>query len=336
MQTQSFTFRNATVNYYFAASFPALKKLVNQKTTVLITDQNIASLHKKKFKDWNVIVLKPGEEYKVQQTVDSIIRQLIDLKADRKWTLIGVGGGVVTDITGYTASIFLRGIPFAFVPTSLLAMVDAAIGGKNGVDLDEYKNMVGTINQPKFLLYDTGMLKTLPEDEWRNGFAEIIKHACIKDPVLFKTLEGTSLEKIRNSGPFLHKLIQRNALLKTKIVQQDEFEKNERRLLNFGHTLGHALEKTYEFSHGEAVSIGMAFACKLSENFLKFKGSPKVISLLDKYELPVSAGYNKKKVFEVLTSDKKREGNQLNFILLEKIGKAVIKKLPLDKIYSYI
>ncbi len=336
MQTQSFTFRNATVNYHFAASFPALKKLVNQKTTVLITDQNIASLHKKKFKDWNVIVLKAGEEYKVQQTVDSIIRQLIDLKADRKWTLIGVGGGVVTDITGYTASIFLRGIPFAFVPTSLLAMVDAAIGGKNGVDLDEYKNMVGTINQPKFILYDTGMLKTLPENEWRNGFAEIIKHACIKDPVLFKTLEGTNLEKIRKSGPFLHKLIQRNVLLKTKIVQQDEFEKNERRLLNFGHTLGHALEKIYEFSHGEAVSIGMAFACKLSENFLKFKGSPKVISLLDKYELPVSAGYNKKKVFEVLTSDKKREGDQLNFILLEKIGKAVIKKLPLDKIYTYI
>ena len=336
MQIKTYSFTNASVNYYFDASFASLKKLVNPKTTVLITDQNIVAVHKKKFNDWNVIVLKAGEEFKVQQTVDSIVRQLIEMQADRKWTLVAVGGGVVTDITGYVASIFLRGVSFGFVPTTILGMVDAAIGGKNGVDVDVYKNMVGTINQPRFILYDTSFLKSLPENEWRNGFAEIIKHACIKDAIMFKELEDLSLSKIKKNKEVLAKLIQRNALLKSKIVQEDEYEKSQRRLLNFGHTLGHALEKTYEFPHGEAVSIGMAFATKLSASFLKFKAAPKVINLIDKYDLPVTAGYNKKKVFEVLLQDKKREGDHLNFILLEKIGKAVIKKLPLDKLYSFI
>ena len=336
MHIKTYSFTNASVNYYFDASFASLKKLVNPKTTVLITDQNIVAVHNKKFKDWNTIVLKAGEEFKVQQTVDSIIRQLIEMQADRKWTIIAVGGGVVTDITGYVASIFLRGVAFGFVPTTILGMVDAAIGGKNGVDVDVYKNMVGTINQPEFILYDINFLKTLPDNEWRNGFAEIIKHACIRDAAMFKALEDLSLPKIKKSKEVLVKLVQRNALLKTKIVQEDEFEKNQRRLLNFGHTLGHALEKTYEFSHGEAISIGMAFATELSASFLKFKAAPKVISLIDKYDLPVAAGYNKRKVFEVLLQDKKREGDHLNFILLEKIGKAVIKKLPLDKLYSFI
>jgi 3-dehydroquinate synthase len=196
--------------------------------------------------------------------------------------------------------------------------------------------MVGTINQPEFLLYDVNLLKTLPENEWRNGFAEVIKHAAILDGTFFKELEKRNLPFFQKNKPALQKLIQRNALLKTKVVKEDEFEKGRRRLLNFGHTLGHALEKQYELMHGEAVAVGMAFAAKLSAEMVAFKGADKVIRLIDQYGLPVTMGYNKQKVFDLLVSDKKREGELLNFILLEKIGKAVIRKLPLQEIYKVI
>lgn len=165
MQIKKVQFSRQATAFYFDTAFSQLKKIAPQKTTVLITDEHLAAAHPKLFKGWNTIVLKAGEEYKVQATVDSIIEQLIGLHVDRTWTLVGVGGGVITDMTGYVASIFLRGLSFGFVPTTLLAMVDASIGGKNGIDVGVYKNMVGIINQPQFLLYDVNLLKTLPENE---------------------------------------------------------------------------------------------------------------------------------------------------------------------------
>jgi 3-dehydroquinate synthase len=336
MQVKKVSFSRQTTTFYFDAAFAHLKKLCQQKTTVLITDENIFAAQKKLFKGWNTIVIKAGEEYKVQASVDSIIEQLIAMHADRTWTLVGVGGGVVTDMTGYVASVFLRGIAFGFVPTTLLAMVDAAIGGKNGVDVGLHKNMVGTINQPGFLLYDVSLLKTLPDSEWRNGFAEIIKHAVILDAPMFKELEKKEVLFFQKNKSALQALVQRNVLLKTAVVKEDEFESGKRKLLNFGHTLGHALEKQYELMHGEAVAIGMAFAAKLSADLLKFKNPDKVIKLIDQYELPITSGYNKQKVIDLLLSDKKREGEQMNFILLERIGKAVIKKITLTEIYKLI
>ena len=202
------------------------------------------------------------------------------MEADRKTVLIGVGGGVVTDMTGYVASVYMRGIGFGFIPTSLLAMVDASIGGKNGIDVGVYKNMVGVIRQPSFLFFDTSLLQTLPDKEWKNGFAEIIKHASIKDATMFKQLEQNDVTFYRKKENQLAALVQRNALLKTKVVQQDEFEKGDRKLLNFGHTLGHALENQYELSHGQAISIGMAYASSLSEKINGFKNTESVVSLL--------------------------------------------------------
>ena len=336
MQVKKVQFSRQATAFYFETAFSELKKIVPQKTTVLITDEHLAAAHPKIFKGWNTIVLKAGEEYKVQETVDSIIQQLIALHVDRTWTLVGVGGGVITDMTGYVASIFLRGLSFGFVPTTLLAMVDAAIGGKNGIDVGLYKNMVGTINQPHFLLYDVALLKSLPDNEWRNGFAEIIKHAAILDGAMFKELEKRNLTFFQKNKPALQKLVQRNAAIKAKVVKEDEFERDKRRLLNFGHTLGHAVEKQYQLMHGEAVAIGMVFAAKLSAEMLKFKNVDKLIQLIDQYGLPNTAGYNKQKVFDVLVSDKKREGEQMNFILLEKIGKAVVKKIPLPEIFKLI
>ena len=336
MQVKKVQFSRGATAFYFDTSIAQLKTLVPKEKTVLITDSHLAAAYPKLFKGWQTIVLNAGEEYKVQTTVDEVVQKLIAMHADRTWTLVGVGGGVVTDITGYVASVYLRGIQFGFVPTTILAMVDAAIGGKNGIDVGVYKNMVGTINQPQFLLYDVSLLKTLPETEWRNGFAEIIKHAAILDAIMFKELDKKTLAHFQKNKPALQKLVQRNALLKAKVVKEDEFEKDKRRLLNFGHTLGHAVEKQYELMHGEAVAIGMAFAAKLSADILQFKGTDKLIQVIDSYGLPVTSGYNKQKVFDILVSDKKREGEQMNFVLLEKIGKAVVKKIPLQEIFKHM
>jgi len=254
------------------------------------------------------------------------------MQADRNTTLIGVGGGVITDLTGYIASVYMRGINFGFVPTSLLAMVDASIGGKNGIDVGQYKNMVGVIRQPSFLLYDVSLLNTLPVSNWSDGFAEIIKHACILDARAFSMLEGEDIVSIRKNKELLSLIIKRNAVLKTKVVQKDEFEKGDRKLLNYGHTLGHALETQYELSHGQAISLGMVYAARLSEQLLGFQGTQRVASLLEQYGLPTQAAFNMDKVLAILKMDKKRVSKHMNYVLLEKIGKAVIHPIELRKL----
>ncbi len=332
MQHIKVKFGNSTVDYHLAWGISHLKEIVDRATTVLVTDENVYAAHEKRFRDWNTIILQPGEEYKVQATVNTIIEQLIAIQADRKFTLVGVGGGVITDLTGYAASVYMRGIKFGFVPTSLLAMVDASIGGKNGVDVGVYKNLVGTIRQPSFLLYDMVFLNTLPQNEWVNGFAEIIKHACIKDAAMFRELEVNSLKKYQSKQTLICKLVQRNVMIKTKVVQKDEFENGDRKLLNFGHTLGHALENQYDLSHGQAVSIGMTYASLLSRSLLGFKEPERVLQLIGKYDLPTFADFDRNEVFEVLKMDKKRERKDINYILLEKIGKGVIRKIPLEQV----
>jgi 3-dehydroquinate synthase len=327
MKKRTFTFSSNTVAYYFDAEFSYVEKLVSKEDGVMITDEHVFAKHKKKFKGWNTIVLKPGEQYKVQQTVDVVIDQLIAFGADRKTVLIGVGGGVVTDITGYVAGIYMRGISFGFVPTSLLAMVDASIGGKNGIDVGVYKNMVGLIRQPKFLLFDLSFLKALPKREWQNGFAEIIKHACIKDAAMFQLLQKHTLSDFQKTPTLLSSLVQQNVLIKTKVVVQDEFEQGERKLLNFGHSLGHAIENMYELSHGHAISIGMTYAAVISQQLKGFKQTAELVALLDKYGLPTFAEFDKKKAFKVLLMDKKKDNVSINYILLEKIGKGVIQPL---------
>ena len=336
MIKKTFSFTSATVNYYFNAELAFLRQIVSNSNAVIITDENVFAKHQKKLKGWKSIVIKAGEQYKVQATVDDIIQQLIDLGADRKTTLIGIGGGVITDITGYVAGIFMRGIAFGFVPTSILAMVDAAIGGKNGIDVGLYKNMVGLIRQPSFLLFDFSLLKTLPKEEWVNGFAEVIKHACIKDAPMFKLLEENKLPYFQKNLSVLAQLIQRNALLKTKVVLDDEFESGERKLLNFGHTLGHAVENLYKIPHGHAVSIGMGVACQFSATVTGFKETERVVKVLKQYGLPPQFDFDKEEAFRILKTDKKKSNQSINYILLKKIGKAEIISLSFDEIQTLI
>ena len=336
MTVKKIKFSDTSTVFYFDASFGLLEKLVSKDNAVIITDENIFSKHTALFQGWNIITINPGEQYKIQATVDSIIEQLIESGANRKTFLVGMGGGVVTDIAGYVAGIYMRGVKFGFVPTSVLAMVDAAIGGKNGIDAGVYKNMVGLIRQPDFLLYDYFLLKSLPKEEWVNGFAEIIKHACIKDAAMYKMLQKHSLNDFQNHKGLLAKLIQRNALLKAEIVQKDEFETGDRRLLNFGHTLGHAIENTYALPHGHAVAIGMIAASYMSESLLGFKDADNVASVVVKYGLPAFAKFDVDKALHVMQSDKKRIKDEIHYILLKKIGKSLIRPLTIQDIKPLI
>lgn len=336
MRRVQIKFASASTTYYFGADFTYLDKLVTRDMSVIITDENLFRHHAKKFKGWNTIVLNAGEEFKVQRTADAVIQQLIDMGADRKTKILGVGGGVVTDLAGYVASVYMRGICYGFVPTTILGMVDAAIGGKNGINVGIYKNLVGAVHQPDFLLYDQGFLRTLPKEEWTSGFAEIIKHACIGDAAMFRQLEGSTLHSFKKNAASLAALIRRNALLKTGIAKNDEKETGARRLLNFGHTLGHAMENTYQLTHGQAISIGMVAACRVSEKLTGFRETERVMTLLDKFGLPVLAEFDKQQVFEVMRMDKKKEQNDMHYVLLEKIGKGVVRKLPVAQLEQMI
>lgn len=336
MKKQTFKFGNASTDFYFAGSISQLKEITDVKNTVVIMDKNIFTLYQKKVKSFKTIVIEPGEEHKTQSTIGSIIQQLIELEADRKTTLVGIGGGVITDITGFVASIYMRGIRFGFIPTTLLSLVDASIGGKNGIDVGIYKNIVGIIRQPAFILHDMLFLNSLPEKEWQNGFAEIIKHASIKDLAMFKQLELHSLDYYRKHKKEACVLIQRNAKLKIKVVQSDEFEQGDRKLLNFGHTLGHALENQYQLSHGHAVAIGSAYAAMISKQLTGFKQTDRVVKVLEQYGLPASISFDKAKAFAAFKMDKKREQKTMNYILLEKIGKGVIKSIPLDELETIL
>jgi 3-dehydroquinate synthase len=339
MQKVQYKFSAKTTTCYFDADFSQLEKLADKEQAVIVTDENIFRNHQKKFGGWNTIVIRGGEEFKIQPTVDSIMEQLIAFGADRSTVLVGVGGGVVTDLTGFVASIYMRGIGFGFVPSSVLAMVDASIGGKNGIDIGVYKNLAGTIRQPEFLLYDLSLLKSLPKDEWVNGFAEIIKHACIKDAALFRELEKNTLGYYQKNKAALAKLIRRNVAIKSLVVQKDEFENGDRRLLNFGHTLGHAIENLYELPHGHAVSIGMVGASMISEQYTDFTDTGRVMAALKKYGLPTEASFDAKEVLNILKMDKKRVKDSMNYVLLNKIGQGVVKKIPvaeLDKLLQSI
>jgi 3-dehydroquinate synthase len=281
------------------------------------------------------LVIPPGENTKDLHTIESLTRQLIEKEATRKTLVIGVGGGVITDITGFLASVYMRGVSFGFIPTSLLGMVDAAIGGKNGVDLGMNKNMIGVIRQPDFILFDSTFLQTLPDDEWSNGFAEIIKYACIFDAELFEELSVKNLTWYRDTGNgAINTVIESCVAWKNKTVVEDEMETGSRKLLNFGHTAAHAIENLYDLPHGKAVGIGMVIACLVSEKEVGLDPAvtARLKNLLGQYHLPVKMQIDATKAMELLKMDKKRVNDTIDYIMLERIGKAVIHSLPIPVI----
>ncbi|MBS1497003.1 MAG: 3-dehydroquinate synthase [Bacteroidetes bacterium] len=338
MKRETFVFSQKKVDYLFDASFNEIENFFPKEKIIIITDDNLFKHHATRFEAYKVITIPHGEAHKQQATIDNIVQQLLAFEADKQSCIVGVGGGVVTDMAGYAASIFKRGTKLALAPTSILAMVDAAIGGKNGIDVGPYKNMVGTVHQPDVLLFDYSFLSTLPTEEWVNGFAEIVKHACIKDADLFDLLQQNTIEKFMADKAAIAALVERNVAIKTSVVLQDEFETGDRKLLNFGHTIGHAIENIYHLPHGHAVSIGMVAACNISEEINNFYSvdKEKIVKLLEQYRLPVKINIDTDKIWELLLMDKKRNAGNMNFILLNKIGDATIVPIGLIQLKQLV
>ena len=336
MKNWKVKFSSATVTFVLDGKFAAIDKMVDKANAIYITDENVYALHEKKFKGKKTIVIPSGEEHKHQATVDFIIEALLNFGATRQAVLIGVGGGVVTDMVGYVAGVYMRGVAVGFVPTTILAMVDAAIGGKNGIDVGVYKNMVGLIRQPSFILYDVTFLQSLPKYQWENGFAEIIKHAAIKDAKMMKELKEHDLAFYQKNTKALIALIEKNVQLKVKVVQKDEFEKGDRKLLNFGHTLGHAIENEHALLHGHAISIGMVYAAKISQVLQGFTGTGLLVDTLKQYGLPTSMHFNVEEAMAVMQKDKKKATAGMQYVLLNRIGKGVIESIPMKTLQKLI
>ncbi|RQO31858.1 3-dehydroquinate synthase [Taibaiella sp. KBW10] len=336
MHTESIAFSQAATQFYFEASWAHLKDIVEEEEMILLTDSHLFALYPKLFANKKTIVIPAGESAKSFSVLENAVLQLLTLQADRQSFLVGIGGGVVTDFTGFLAGIYKRGIRFGFLPTSILGMVDAAIGGKNGLDIGVFKNMVGLTRQPEFILYDYSFLQTLPREEWINGFAEIIKHAAILSTSLFDHIAAHKLTDFQEKPSLLSALIYKNVMLKVGVVQGDEFEKAERKQLNFGHTLAHAIENEYQLSHGHAVSIGMYFAAKLSAQLLHFNDSERLKILLEQYHLPVHMDFDSVKVLSLMKTDKKTNKGTVDYVLLETIGQARIYQTDFNIIEQFL
>lgn len=315
-------------------SFLNFKKYLPTQQVVVVTDTNVNRIYGKYFADYPIIEIGLGEKSKTLATVSEIIGRMLELKIDRKGFVLAVGGGIVTDVAGFAASIYQRGIAFGFVSGTLLSQVDASVGGKNGVNYEGFKNMVGTFNQPQFVICDPQMLTTLPADQLDSGFAEIVKHTLIADCQMFEYLEENASRALALDSEVIERLVDNSIGIKSGVVNRDEKEHGERRKLNLGHTYGHAAEKVLGVSHGFAVSLGLVVAARLSvkRGLLAEADAERIVALLRKLNLPTAITGNKQAIYNALELDKKREGSQINFVLMRGIGDVVIEKIDINEL----
>ncbi|MEH0022141.1 MAG: 3-dehydroquinate synthase [Desulfobacter sp.] len=307
-------------------------------TPVIITDENIRKIYGKDFPEGPVITIGTGEKNKTLATVEYILSELIHLGCDRSGFILGIGGGIVCDIAGLAASVFLRGIRFGFVSTTLLSQVDASVGGKNGVNLDAFKNMVGVFNQPEFVICDIDLLTTLPKAEIANGMAEIVKHGLIKDHKLLEFLDANRQKALDLDRDTVFRLVSDSVNIKSTVVRQDEREAGERRKLNFGHTIGHAIERLDQSGHGRAVAAGMVAAARFSEKkgYLNPDDVARIKDLLQGLNLPVHARFPVEEIINAASRDKKKQGTDLFFVFLEALGKARVEKISYEEMNGFI
>jgi len=315
-----------------------LSRYVPNAKTVFVTDEKVFNLYSDLFPNQNVIQIRRGEHVKTLDTVDRIYRQFLELEVDRFSFIVGIGGGIVCDIAGFCASTYMRGLHFGFVPTTLVAQVDASIGGKNGVNLMGYKNIIGVIRQPNFILVDFSFLKTLPERDFLCGVSEIIKCALIKSKRLFEALEEKQEKFLTQSRDVFREITAEAIAIKTEVVRRDAEEFGERRILNFGHTLGHAIEKTANYPHGEAISIGMSMASDISVSMgiLSKQDAARIKRLLRKVNLPCQLSCEVDALLEAIKKDKKRSSEEIHFVLLAGIGKGKVVKISYPELEECI
>jgi 3-dehydroquinate synthase len=312
-----------------------LESLLGNRETLIIIDRCVYRLWNGILPAGKVLVMKGGEAIKSVSRVTALHRRLIRRGVDRSALLVAVGGGTLTDLCGYSASTYLRGIPFGFVPTTLLAAADAAVGGKTGINLQGYKNVIGTFTLPEFVYINLDFFRTLPRREIRNGFSEIIKHALIGDPGLFYLLENTARlpDPLSDLSRFEDILI-RSLQVKIDIVRKDQREQGPRRVLNLGHTVAHALEKRYRIGHGTAVAAGLTATARLSMRYgyLRRETGIRILTLLDEIFEGITRKYSIRGLGNILRQDKKRYGEDLHMVLLEDIGRVIVRRIPLTEL----
>ncbi|MDR0724711.1 MAG: 3-dehydroquinate synthase [Prevotellaceae bacterium] len=317
-----------------------LSNYLNSEKVFILTNPNISDLYSDIFpKKTTVITIPGGEKNKNLNTVLETIRQLIAAGADRKSVIVGFGGGIVCDMTGFIASIYMRGVKFGFVATSLMAQVDASVGGKNGVNCDGYKNMIGVFNQPDFVVCDPKTLKTLPERELKAGIAEVIKCGLIANNNLFSFIENNIDAILNCEEDKIYTVVNESVEIKARIVEADEKESGERKKLNLGHTFGHAVEKhSNNILHGEAVSIGLVIAAKISEqlNLITNEDFRRIQNVLKKTGLPVTTDISSANLLEAIGKDKKRENDFVHFVLNRGIGSSEIREISFDKLATLL
>jgi 3-dehydroquinate synthase len=303
----------------------------------IVTDSNVEKLYAKdvenalseRFSTIFTFVIPAGEEHKNLEEISRIYEELIQKHFDRHDLLIALGGGVVGDMCGFTAATYLRGISFVQIPTTLLSQTDSSIGGKTGVDLNGYKNMVGAFYMPRLVYMNISTLKTLDERQYASGFAEVMKHGLIKDENFYTWLIDNLYEISDRDMDVLEEMIQRSCDIKRRVVEKDPTEKGDRALLNFGHTLGHAIEKykNFEMFHGECVALGCVAAAFISykRNLLSMEEYYEIRDMFVPFNLPISIeDVDKDEVIKLTKSDKKVDSDKIRFVLLKKIGKAFI------------
>jgi 3-dehydroquinate synthase len=310
-------------------------ELLGRKKCAVVTDSHVAPLYAQTVLDSlaqsgitaTLITVKAGESSKCMSITEDVCRQMLRAGLDRKSFLIALGGGVIGDLAGFAASIFLRGIPFIQVPTTILSQVDSSVGGKTGVNTPEGKNLLGTFSQPSLVLADVDTLSSLPQREYCEGFAEIIKHAAIRDAAMFDLISTVAEDQ---TG--LPELIRRNVTIKARIVEQDEHETTgQRALLNFGHTIGHAIEASAgygEMLHGEAIALGMIAAASLSSQLsgLPPASRAKIVNLIKRFGLPTQLPHamTAEAILGHMKHDKKFSEGNIRFVLLRTLGDAFV------------
>ena len=346
-----------TINYekkpcydiVFASDFGGLAEElhdfgIGKRRIAVIADSNTASLYGEEVigllegncKKAILYSFPAGEAHKTLDTVKDIYKTLIEEKFDRKDLLIALGGGVVGDITGYTAATYLRGVDFVQIPTTLLAQCDSSIGGKTGVDFDGYKNMVGAFYMPKLVYMNIGTLKTLDDRQFYAGFAEVMKHGLIKDALFYEWLLDNLYEIQDREPDVLEEMVMRSCTVKKLVVEKDPKEQGDRALLNFGHTIGHAIEKykNFEMLHGECVALGAVAAAFISwkHNWLSMEEYYEIRDMFVPFNLPISIDdIEPQETLALTKSDKKMAAGQIRFVLLKKVGKAVIDTTVSDE-----
>ncbi len=327
-----------------------LKIVSENKKIIFIIDKKVFYIFKKlkNYKNYNYISIDCSEKIKNFSTYTKLTEKILDKGVDRNSVLVSIGGGTLGDLSGFIASTILRGIDLILIPTTLLSQVDSSIGGKNGINTSIGKNLVGTFYNPKLVLIDPNVLSSLPKRELLSGYAEIVKHSIINDRKFFNWLDKNSKYIFRLNNKIILQAIYKSILIKKKYVLNDEKEKlrnyKSRAILNFGHTFGHALETYYNYNkkltHGESISIGMVIAAQISYKlkYLNFNDFKKIKEHFHSNKLPINDKnmYNKK-IFQIITKDKKNITNKLSFILIKSIGTAFLNnQLTIDRLKKLI